>query len=473
MLNGFTWTAFERVFSQVVVFIIGIVIARLVTPNEYGILGILMVFVNIASILIDSGFGSALIYYNKLDDRDLSTTFLLNFIISVIAAICVIVLAPFVEKFYELPHLSIYLYTVTSVIILNAFLVVPTSILKVRLDFKSLAITNVLSSLISGITAIVLAYQGFGVWALIVQIILRSLLQVLFLLYYCRWRIHIGLYKDSLHKLFKYAVNILTASWITKFTEEGLTFFIGKSFSPYSLGIYTRATQFSTLPSTSFGSIIIAVLFPSLSLVKDDKTSFYNVYNRIVNLTAMITIPFFFLLAVVSNPLIHVVLGEKWVDAAPILSILCIGRILFPVSNITEQAINACGRSDLFMRQQLYKMLAKALFIIPALFFNIYVVAIADAASSFVAYFITTMVAVEGIDLKIKDQAFIISRFILVSLVSSIFVYILSLYIVNKWSMLLGGTFLFVLVLMSILLIFFKSDLMIIKSFLKRSKTNL
>lgn len=462
MMSGFTWTAIERVFSQLVVFVIGIIIARLITPDEYGILGILMVFVNVASVFIDSGLGSALIYYNELKEKDLRTTFTTNLLISVLLSMLIIVSSPFVERFYELPNLSLYLNVISIVIIANAFIVVPTAILKVKLDFKSLAITNILSSVISGITAIILAYQSFGIWALIIQVLLRALLQVLFLLSFCRWIPRLSVCKESLKKLYKYAINIFTASWITKLTEEGISFFLGKSFNAYSLGIYTRATQFSTLPSTSLGAVIISVLFPSLALVKDDEQRFQSMYNRTIRVTAMLTVPVFVLLAVVSEPLIRIVLTDKWIEAAPILSVLCLGRILFPVSNITEQALNAKGYSDLFFKQQLVKMIVKAALIVPALFINIMAVAVADALSSLAAYVITTVIARKNLHIKVFEQIKCLGDFVFASMATGALSFISLRFFDNLFIQIIIPVLIYLVLYMIYLVSYSKEDIIYI-----------
>ena len=187
ILKGFSWTATERVVSQLVIFIIGIVVARLVTPSEYGVLGILMVFINVSSVFVDSGLGNSLIYYNELKKRDLYTTFSMNIFISISLILLIYLSSSFIEDFYNLENLALYLQVISLTILFNAFLVVPTAILKVNLNFKSLAISNMCSSVASGILAIVMAYHGYGIWALIAQVMARSFLQASFLVVMSKW----------------------------------------------------------------------------------------------------------------------------------------------------------------------------------------------------------------------------------------------------------------------------------------------
>ena len=460
ILKGFSWTATERVVSQLVIFIIGIVVARLVTPSEYGVLGILMVFINVSSVFVDSGLGNSLIYYNELKKRDLYTTFSMNIFISISLILLIYLSSSLIEEFYNLENLALYLQVISLTILFNAFLVVPTAILKVNLNFKSLAISNMCSSVASGILAIVMAYHGYGIWALIAQVMVRSFLQASFLVVMSKWIPRLIFYKESCIRLYRYGINLITASCLTKVTEEGISFFLGKVFLPYNLGIYTRATQFSVLPSTSIGNVIISVLFPTLSLVKDDKDKFKQIYNAIIKIMSALSMPVFVILVVIAEPFIRLVLTEKWIEVVPFLQVFCIGRLLFPVSNVTEQALNAVGRSDLFLKQQIWKMAVKALFILPALFFNIYIVAIADALSSMVAYFITTIVASKVLSIRMFEQLRGIISYLLFALAAGAISYYLEDFVVNDYIKIILSTVLFLTIYVLLIFSFKRTEVM-------------
>ena len=460
VLKGFSWTAIERVVSQLVIFIIGIVVARLVTPSEYGVLGILMVFINVSSVFVDSGLGNSLIYYNELKERDLRTTFSLNIFISIFLMLLIYLFSSLIENFYQLENLALYLQIISFTILFNAFVVVPTAILKVSLNFKSLAISNMCSSVASGILAIVMAYHGYGIWALIAQVMARSFLQASFLVVMSKWIPKLVFYKESCIRLYRYGINLITASCLTKITEEGISFFLGKVFSPYNLGIYTRATQFSVLPSTSIGNVIISVLFPTLSLVKDDKDKFKQIYNAIIKIMSALSMPVFVILVVIAEPFIRLVLTEKWIEVVPFLQVFCIGRLLFPVSNVTEQALNAVGRSDLFLKQQIWKMAVKALFILPALFFNIYIVAIADALSSMVAYFVTTIVARKVLSIGVFGQLRSIIWYMLFALGAGVMAYYCESFISNDFFKIVFAAITYLVIYIVMILSFKRTEIM-------------
>lgn len=455
IFKGFSWTAIERIVSQLVIFIIGIVVARLVTPSEYGVLGILMVFINVSSVFVDSGLGNSLIYYNELKERDLRTTFSLNIFISIFLMLLIYLFSSLIENFYQLENLALYLQIISFTILFNAFVVVPTAILKVKLNFKSLAISNICSSVISGILAIVMAYQGYGIWALIAQVMVRSFLQAFFLVILSKWIPRLVFYKESFIRLYRYGINLITASCLTKVTEEGILFFLGKVFSPYNLGIYTRATQFSVLPSTSIGNVVISVLFPTLSLVKDDKDKFKQIYNAIIKIMSALSMPVFVFLVVIAEPFIRLALTEKWIAVVPFLQVFCIGRLFFPISNVTEQALNAVGRSDLFLKQQIRKMAVKVIFILPALFFDIYVVAIADALSSLAAYFITTMVARKVLNIRLFDQMRSFIWYMIFAIGAGVLSYYVELFIANDYLKIILSIIIFIIIY-SVLIFSFK-----------------
>lgn len=389
IVKGFAWTAIERFSIQFVQFILGIIIARLITPAEYGVLGILMVFINISQVFIDSGLGSALIYYNNSKKEDVQTTFTFNLGISTILFIILYFASPYLEIFFHLNHLSKYMQVSALVLFTNSLIVVPTALLKIRLDFRSLAISNLTSTVLSGIFGVLMAYLGYGVWALIGQLLSKSFLQFILLFIQCKWIPRLFFHKESFKRLYNYGIKIFSASCITKLVDESTSFFIGKILDPSSLGLFTRANQFASLPTTSLGTMISSVLFPALSTLKTDDKEFESVYIKSIKYQALLSIPLFLWIAMICEPMIKLLLTDKWIEVVPVLQVLCLGRILAPTTNITEQALNAKGRSDLFLKQQSIKMCCKTILIICAIPFGLIAIASADALFTLSQFFIT------------------------------------------------------------------------------------
>lgn len=417
--KGLSWTTLERFSTQFIQLILGIIIARLVTPEEYGILGILLIFINIAQIFIDSGLGSALIYRNKVDAGGLGTVFIFNILISTLFSLAIYVGAPYLESFFNIPHLANYLKACILIIFANNFIVVPTAILKIQLAFKSLAFANFVSSTVGGIIGVFFAFNGWGVWALVIMTICKSVLASLLLFYQSKWFPSFSFSRHIFHELYSYAIKIFSASLITTFVEQLSSFVIGKFLSPFSLGIFTRSNQFANLPCTSFGQIVTTVLFPSFVNKSKNQDELSKTYHKCLKVIAFISFPMFIWIAMLSKPLILLFLTDKWADCIIILQILCIGRILFLLANVTEQMLIAIGRSDLFFMQQMVKMGFKILFLTIGLFFGVIGVAFAEALYNLIQFFITNHYAKKMMNISNKKQLYFVLPFIISAFISA------------------------------------------------------
>lgn len=414
--KGIIWTSGEKLLTQLVQFILGIIIARLITPQEYGVLGIVLVFINVAQVFIDSGLGSALIYRNNLDNEDTQTTFSFNFVVSIGLCILLFVSSPFVEDFFELVGLSSYLRIASLILVFNSFVIVPTCILKVKQNFKAISLANFTSTLISGIVGVWMAYGGQGVWALIIQHLLRNVLLMLLISIQCRWLPNFSFYRKSFEGLWKYSANLLTSHTLTKVVEEGVSFIIGKSLTPYNLGLFTRGLQFASLPNGIVGSVIANVMFPTLSSYKDDEQLFYQTYRKSIIVQSILIPPIYIGLAIISEPLVFLLLGEKWMDVVPVLQIFCFGKSIFSLANTTEHALCSLGHSNIALKQQTYKMFLKIVLIMFALRWGLIAVVVANALADFSAYFITNYCGRKYLIYSIKKQLKDIYLFFLIAL---------------------------------------------------------
>lgn len=424
--KGIIWTSGEKLLTQLVQFILGIIIARLITPQEYGVLGIIMVFINVAEVFVNSGLGSALIFRNNLDKKDTQTTFSFNFIVSFAICILLYISSPIIEDFFKLDGLSSYLRIASLVLIFNSFVIVPTCILKVKQNFKAISIANLSSTVVSGIIGVVMAYRGYGVLALIYQLLFRSVILMFLIYMQCRWIPNFSFYKDSFKGLWKYSVNLLMLHSLTRFVEEGLAFIIGKSLTPYNLGLFTRGIQFSSLPNSTISSVLSTVMFPTLSSYRKDEILFYNTYRKTIIVQSILIPPIYLGLVIVSEPLVFLLLGEKWMDVVPVLQIFCLGKLIFTFANTTENVLYSLGYSNIALKQQMYKMLVKLLLILLALRWGFMAVVIANAVADFSAYFITNYCGRKILVYSMKKQLKDVSLFILAALLAGGCGYLLS-----------------------------------------------
>lgn len=420
IISGLKWTVVEKFSVQIVQFVLSIIIARLVSPTEYGILAILMVFINIPQVFIDSGLGNALIYRNKMDEDSMQTTFSFNLAVSSAFVVLMFFAAPFIESFYNLPKLSLYIRTTSIVLLTNSLIVVPTAILKIKLDFKPLSVANVCSTILSGIIGVAMAYGGFGIWALIGQLMSRSIILAFMLVFNCKWMPKLHFKKQAFLPLYRYGINIFCVGMITKFTDEGISFLIAKKLSPWNLGIYTRSLQFASFSQASFSAVIQTVMFPSFSAIKDNKEKFHQVFRDAIEYQAAFSMPLWFALALLAKPIVLLLLTEKWIAVVPLLQIICMGKLLVLVGNITEQILMAKGRSDLFLRQQIFKMGLKLVAVLGALPFGLIAITVADAATTFCNFFITNAFAHNVDEIGIFKQLRIVLPYFVSSVVAAI-----------------------------------------------------
>ncbi|MBD1262677.1 lipopolysaccharide biosynthesis protein [Maribacter polysiphoniae] len=384
------WSAIERISVQAVQFILGIILARILSPKEYGIIGILLVFTAISNVFIDSGFTKALIQKQSRTKDDISTVFLFNIFISIVCYIALWLLAPYVENFYELEQLSILLRILALFLIINALFAVPVTLITIDLDFKTLTKLNFVTTIISGGIAVFMAYDGYGVWALVAQILIRSILTAILVWLVLKWRPNWVFSKTSLSNLFSYGSKLLISSLLSVTVNNFYALFIAKLISTKDLGYYTRGTQFTDVVYGILSSVLESVLLPGLSKVQEQREILIHQTRNIIKATAILVIPLFLFLAIMADPLVRVLLTEKWLPAVTILQIFCFARLITIISGINVNLLYVIGRTDLALKQQYSKILIRIIFLIAALKFGIIYIALAELMSTTIHFFINT-----------------------------------------------------------------------------------
>jgi len=421
MFQGMAWSAIERVSVQAVQFVLGIILARILTPKEYGIIGILIVFIAISNVFIDSGFTKALIQKQERTEKDKSTVFWFNIIISLICYGVLWLAAPFVADFYGIELLSILLRVLAISLIINALLAVPTTLLTIKLDFKTITKINLISTIISGGIAIYMAYTGFGVWALVAQTLARSIFTAILMWFWIQWKPNWVFSKTSLKGLFSYGSNLLASSLLNVTVNNFYALFIAKLISTEDLGYYTRGTQFSDVVYGVVGSVLDNVLLPGLSTIQDQREILINHTRNIIKATAVLVVPLFLFLSVIAEPLIRVLLTEKWILAVPIMQIFCVARLITLISGINVNLLYVIGRTDLTLKQQYVKIGVRVVFLIAALKFGIIYIAIAELLSTVLHFFINTYypgkIMKYGAFAQLKDLMMIIVAGLLMALI--------------------------------------------------------
>lgn len=390
VVKGLVWSSFEKLSVQIVQFIIGIILARLLTPSEYGIIGILLVFIAFMQVFIDSGFSKALIQTQDRSEINYSTVFFTNSLISVVCYVLLWFGAPWIADFYNNPELIRYTRVIGFVLFFNALFAIPNTILIIHLDFKVLAKINFAGNLISGVIAILMAYYGYGVWALIWQQIIRAVLLVLLSWLFVRWKPLLVFSKESFKRLFAFGSKLLYASLLGMIVNNFTNLFIAKLSSTKDLGYYTRGTQFTDVVYGTTSSVLDSVLLPIFSKSQNDLPLLVSYFRTFIRSVALLIVPIFFLLAFVSKPLVLLLLSEKWLPVVPIMQIFCFARLITIIAGLNITVLYAIGRSDLVLKQQVIKIIIRVVFLAIALKFGIIYIAIAELLSTIVHFFINT-----------------------------------------------------------------------------------
>lgn len=354
-VKGVVWSSIERFSTQGVQFLIMIIMARLLTPKDYGLIGMLAIFLAVAQSLIDSGFSQALIRKQDRTDVDNSTVFYFNIVVSSALYLILFIAAPFVADFYNQPELTSVMRVVCLGVILNSLAVVQRALLTVRIDFKTQAKASLSAAVISGCIGIVLAYCGFGVWSLVVQQLLNLSVNTLLLWIFSKWRPIAVFSWKSFHELFAFGSKLLASGLLDTLYRNIYPIVIGKLFSASSLGHYTRAHQFSEFPSSNVTGIIQRVTYPILCGIQDETERLEAVYRKFLKLSAFIIFPLMIGLSAVARPFIDIALGAQWGFCGQLLKIICFAMMWYPIHAINLNLLQVKGRSDLFLRLEIIK----------------------------------------------------------------------------------------------------------------------
>lgn len=415
-IKGFIWSAVERFSLQGVQFFIGVVLARLLSPSDFGMIGMLTIFLSISQIFVDCGFSNALIREKEVTDQDYGTAFLLNFLISVACFGILFAIAPFVADFYQLPELELVMQVVSLTLIINALFTVHKAKLSRAVDFKTQSKASFGAALLSGIFGVVLAYCGFGVWSLVWQSIANSVLNLLIFSVLLRWFPKPCFNKASFHSLFSFGSKLLVSSLIHSVYSNLYNLVIGKKFTATDLGFYTRADHLSSFPSLNVASILSRVTFPILSKLQDDNEKLLSVYKKYLQVSCFLIFPLMIGLCVLAKPTIIILLGEKWSGAILLMQILCFSSILDPVCNINLNLLYVKGRSDLVLKLEIIKKTIAIIILFTSMRYGLVGMCVGRALYGFIATFLNMTYTRSFIDLSIWGQVKLLASSFVLSL---------------------------------------------------------
>jgi len=355
--NGVVWSAIDRFSSQGIQFLFNILIARILLPEDYGVVAMLGIFIAVAQVFIDSGFGSALIRKQDRTDEDCNTVFYFNLAVSALFFIILWFSAPAIARFYDVPILEKVTRTISTTLIINALAIVHNTNLSIRIDFRTKAIISIITVTTIGVIGFVMARKGYGVWTLVAQAVIGSSLRTLLAWIFVSWRPRLIFSWKSFKELFAFGSKLLATALIDTVWGNMYNLVIGKVINPTALGHYNRAESFATFPSANIYGLVNGVSYPVLCSIQDDIPRLKESFRKFIRLLAFITFPMTIGLAAVADPFIRVILTDKWAEAIPLLQILCIALMLYPINAMNITFPNILGHSGYYLKIVVYTKL--------------------------------------------------------------------------------------------------------------------
>ena len=403
-VKGASWSFIDSISGQGISFLVGLVLARLLTPEEYGLIGIITIFIAVFNSIVDSGFSNALIRKNDAKDIDYNTVFFSNLVVSVVLFGVLCLCAPVISRFFKQPQLIPLLRVMGSIVIINAFAIIQRTIFVKIVDFKTQTKVSLISSITSGVVGIGMAVRGFGVWSLVGQQISRQFLNSVFLWMYSNWFPKLQFSIKSFKELFSFGWKLLVSGLIDTVWREIYQVVIGICYSPATLGQYTRAHQFASICSSNLTTVVQRVSYPVLTSIQDDKVRLKNGYKRIIKVTMLLTFTLMLGLAAVAKPLILALIGEQWLPCVPFLQIICLQMMLYPLHSLNLNMLQVQGRSDLFLRLEIIKKIIAIGPFFLGIFVNIYWMLGGSVVTGFICYYLNAYYSGPFLNYSIKEQ---------------------------------------------------------------------
>jgi hypothetical protein len=427
-VRGVVWSFVDNIANSGITFLVGLILARLLSPAEYGIMAMIAVFIAISNSIIDSGFSNALI--RKLDAKriDYNTVFYFNLLVSIILYVFLYITSPLISSFFKEPILVKLIRVIGWVLIINALAIIPRTIFVKEINFKTQTKVSLVSSISSGIVGIGMALGGLGVWSLVGQQLSRQFLNTLFLWIYCKWQPVWEFSMKSFRELFGFGSKLLLSGLLATIYQNIYYIIIGRFYSATQLGQYTRADQFKTIFSSNLTAVVQRVSYPVLSSIQEEPERLREAYRKVIKSTMLITFACMLGLAAVAKSLIVILIGDKWLPAVCFLQIICLSGMLYPLHAINLNILQVKGRSDLFLKLEIVKKVIAIVPICIGIFCGIEYMLWGSVFISFVSYFLNSYYSASLINYPTTEQIKDVLPTFLISLVTAIIMWSFSFF---------------------------------------------
>lgn len=401
---GVKWSSIESFSVQGMQFLFGVIMARLLLPEDYGILGMIGIFIAVSQTFINCGFTSALIRKIDRSQEDSSTVFYFNVIVAILCYVVLFFSAPYIAFFFATPILCEVLRVLAINLVIDSLGAVHRTQLLIRIDFKRLALISLICCCLSSFFGLYLAYSGYGVWALVYQQILNAVLVTILSWFFSHWHPSFLFSWSSFRELFAFGSNLLVANLLHTVYNNITTIIVGKYYSAKDLGFYARGNNMAALPSGNIMAILQRVTFPIMAKIQDDQQYLLYVFEKYIRMSSL---PIFFLmclLAGISKPLVLILLTDKWADAVIYLQILCFALMFDHITGINMNLLQVNGRSDYVLKTEVIKKGISFAMILASIPFGIIAVCISRVLYTQIAVFLSCYYTDKAYGLSYKRQ---------------------------------------------------------------------
>lgn len=434
---GLAWKFSERIITQGISFLISLILARILDPENYGTVSLVLVFVSIANAFIVYGFGEALIQKKEADDIDFSTAFFLNLLLSFGLYFILFFAAHPIAEFYNDIRLVSVIRVLALQIPLSSVKSIQHAFVSKKMMFRKFFFSTLGGTIVSGVIGIIMAYKGFGVWALVEQYIVNSVIDMTVLFFTVKWRPHLEFDKESAKSIFCFGWKLMLSGLINVTYDEIRSLVIGKKFSKSDLAFYNKGNQFPSLVISNINTSVSSVLFPALCTKTDDKAQLKEMTRLSMKLTSYLVFPVLAGFFVVARPMISILLTDKWIECVPFLKICCAYWAMQPIQTANFQTIKACGRTDICLKMEIIKKSVGMILLFISILGGVYYVALSSVFSALFSMILNMIAVSRLIDYKVCRQIADMIPNILITLIMSVLCYSVSFLIPNKYLLLL------------------------------------
>lgn len=425
VISNFLWRFAERCGAQLVTFIVSIVLARILSPNDYGTIALVTVFITILQVFIDSGLSTALIQKKDADDLDFSSVFYFNLVVCIILYLLMFYSAPYIAKFYNDLSLTPIIRVISLTLIISGVKGVQQSYVSRNMLFKRFFFSTLGGTIFSAVLGVAMAYAGFGVWAIVFQQLSNNTIDTLILWITVKWRPVKKFSWSRLKNLLSFGWKLLASSLLDTVYNNLRNMIIGKLYTPADLAFYNQGDKFPKLIVTNINTSIDSVLLPTMSNEQDNPVRVKEMTRRAIKTSTYIMAPLMIGLAFCAEPIVRLVLTDKWLPCVPYLRIFCVTYLFWPIHTANLNAINSMGRSDLFLKLEVLKKIIGMILLLSTMWFGVMAMAYSLLISSFTSQLINTWPNRYLLKYKYTDQIADILPNLLIALIMGVIVYLI------------------------------------------------